>query len=178
MTGKKSALLSSAKVPAVNQDQDHSSADPAAPQAMREYAADPAGREAAEPKSSTKPSKPRRGSPHAARASPDRRDHHGFRGVPPPLPGISLGELADDQLLTEYETAAILRLSTSTLEKWRTRADSHPLEWETMGGRLIRYRAGAVKRFLLNSTVRGRARGRQLATRDRRAATEPVYPAE
>jgi hypothetical protein len=88
------------------------------------------------------------------------------------LHGVSLAELADDALLTEYETAALLRISTNTLEKWR-RSHSHPLEWELIGGsgRLIRYRAGKVKAFVLSGTVRGRARVRKTKQTD-------LHPAE
>jgi hypothetical protein len=74
------------------------------------------------------------------------RDRHGFRGTPPPAQ-FSLAELPDDSLLTEYEVAAVARLSTNTLATWRKR-DDHPLKWLTIGGGRIRYRVAAVKQYL------------------------------
>jgi len=71
----------------------------------------------------------------------------GFRGTPPPA-DFSLADLSDDSLLTEYEAAAFTRLSTNTLAAWRRR-DDPLLEWTTIGGgRCIRYRVDAVKRFI------------------------------
>ena len=74
------------------------------------------------------------------------RDRHGFRGVPP-LPDFSLAALADDTRLTEYEVAAVLRVSTNTLGGWRRQPD-HPLKWEIIADRLVRYTAGAVRTYL------------------------------
>jgi hypothetical protein len=65
------------------------------------------------------------------RALPDRRDHHGFRGLPPPLENFSIANLSDDTLLTTYEVGALLRVSTNTLEAWR-RVSGHPLRWGTL----------------------------------------------
>src|SRR5262249_39349649 len=71
---------------------------------------------------------------------------HGFRGIPPPL-DFALSALRDDQLLTEYECAALTRLSTSTFEAWRKRPD-HPLKWTKITGGRVRYRAGDVRQFI------------------------------
>src|SRR5262245_49673929 len=75
-----------------------------------------------------------------------KRSHHGFRGTPPPAT-FSVGALADDALLTEYETAAIGRWSTNTLGRWRQQP-GHALEWELVAGKYVRYRVGSVKRFM------------------------------
>jgi predicted DNA-binding transcriptional regulator AlpA len=72
---------------------------------------------------------------------------HGFRGVPPPLADVSLAGLPADQLLTEFEVAALTRLSTTTFEAWRKRPD-HPLKWTKITGGRVRYRAGDVRQFI------------------------------
>jgi hypothetical protein len=95
------------------------------------------------------PPSPRKLQRRAARAAADPKpssSKHGFRGVPPPLADVSLAGLPDDQLLTEYEVAALTRLSTSTFEAWRKRPD-HPLQWVKIGTR-VRYRAGSVRQFI------------------------------
>jgi len=74
------------------------------------------------------------------------RDRHGFRGVPPP-PTFSLAALAHDCLLTEFEVAAVLRVSTNTLGGWR-RQPNHPLAWEVLPGGFVRYRAGTTRDYL------------------------------
>src|SRR5262249_4734401 len=71
---------------------------------------------------------------------------HGFRGVPPPL-DFSRAELRDDQLLTEFEVAALTRLSTSSFEAWRQRPD-HPLKWTKIAGGRVRYAAKDVRQFI------------------------------
>jgi len=78
---------------------------------------------------------------------PPPRERHGFRGTPPPA-DFSLTELPDDSLLTEYEVAALARLSTNTLAAWRKRERDHPLKWTVIGGGRVRYRAGDVKHFI------------------------------
>jgi hypothetical protein len=74
------------------------------------------------------------------------RNHHGFRGVPPPA-NFSLAALPDDALLTEVEVAAIGRWSTNTVAFWRRDPD-HPLKWMTIHGGRVRYQAGNVKAFI------------------------------
>jgi hypothetical protein len=74
------------------------------------------------------------------------RNRHGFRGTPPHA-SFSLAELPDDALLTEHEAAAVGRFSTNTLSAWRRRPN-HPLQWELVGGKYIRYRAGNLKAYL------------------------------
>jgi hypothetical protein len=85
------------------------------------------------------------------------RDRHGFRGVPPP-PIFSLAELPDDALLTEMETAAVLRHSTNTMAAWR-RQSNHPLAWEALPGGFVRYRAGNVRRYVALGSRRKRRGG-------------------
>src|SRR5262245_45661606 len=81
-------------------------------------------------------------------AGPTKRPRkRGFRGTPPPLENFSIANLSDDGLLTEYEVAAVARLSTNTLSTWRKRPD-HPLQWTAIGGGRIRYRVAAVKQYL------------------------------
>jgi hypothetical protein len=75
-----------------------------------------------------------------------KRDHHGFRGVPPPA-DFSLAVLPDDALLTEFEVASVLRVSTNTLGPWRRQPDP-PLPWEILPNGFIRYRAGALRAYL------------------------------
>jgi hypothetical protein len=172
-------LLGSSKIPTVEDQNQNRSADPAAAQGMRERATDLASKQPAEKaKSSTNPTKARRGASHASRAPPDDkpRSHHAFRGVPALIPGISLSELADDCLLTELETAALLRLSTHTLEKWR-RTGNGRLDWVELPGGLVRYEARKLKEFVLSGTPRGRSRAHKPATSDR-VATEAIHPRE
>jgi hypothetical protein len=74
-------------------------------------------------------------------------DRHGFRGVPPPPTNFSLASLADDALLTEFEVAAALRLSTNTLGAWRKQS-AHPLQWLALPNGYIRYTALHLRQFL------------------------------
>lgn len=76
-----------------------------------------------------------------ARKKPQRR----FRGIPPPLT-FDIDALPDSTLLTETETAAILRRTKACLELWRTDPD-HPLKWERTGGR-VRYKLSSIRAFL------------------------------
>src|SRR5262245_24284686 len=84
--------------------------------------------------------------PAAPARDNDNRDRHGFRGTPPP-PTFSLADLPDDALLTEFETASVGRWSTNTVGRWRQQP-GHPLEWELVAGKYVRYRVGNVKRFM------------------------------
>ena len=74
-----------------------------------------------------------------------------FRGIPDPLP-FSLGALADDQLLTENEVAALRRESISGAQKKRL-SGRDGLEWVYVDGR-PRCRVGSLKRKLAGSAVR------------------------
>jgi hypothetical protein len=49
--------------------------------------------------------------------------------------------------LTEAEVAAVGRWSTNTVAAWRQKPD-HPLKWELVAGRFVRYRAGDLKRYM------------------------------
>jgi len=99
------------------------------------------------------------------------RDRHGFRGVPPP-PSFSLAALADDCLLLEIETAAVLRVSTNTLGGWR-RQPNHRLGWEVLPGGFVRYRAGNLRHYLtMGSPRRGRP-AKPPATASQRRASKP-----
>jgi hypothetical protein len=75
-----------------------------------------------------------------------KRDRHGFRGTPPPA-SFSLQELPDDAQLTEAEVAAVGRWSTNTVAAWR-RQPGHPLRWELVAGKFVRYRAGDLKIYM------------------------------
>jgi hypothetical protein len=83
-----------------------------------------------------------------------KRDRHGFRGTPPP-PSFDFDALSPGTLLTELETAAVGRWSTNTLTAWRLQP-SHPLQWTTIAGGLIRYRVAAIRAFLASGTPRKR----------------------
>jgi hypothetical protein len=75
-----------------------------------------------------------------------KRDRHGFRGTPPPA-SFSLQDLPADAQLTEAEVAAVGRWSTNTVAAWRRRP-GHPLRWELVAGKYVRYRAGDLKRYM------------------------------
>jgi hypothetical protein len=92
-------------------------------------------------------------------------------GIPPPAL-FSLAELPDDVLLTEYEAAAVGRWSTNSLAAWRRRSD-HLLQWEFVAGKFIRYRAGALKRFLAAPIKR---RGRPPKRRIEQPSVVPQPP--
>ena len=95
-----------------------------------------------------KPKSPPLGSTKSPTIDPDGiRDRHGFRGVPPPLTNFSLAALADDALLNETETAAVLRLSTNTLCAWRQQLD-HPLKWLALPNGYVRYTVSAIRAYL------------------------------
>ena len=150
----KSALLDSTKMP--------SAAPP--PPRHQQYRADPGlpRRPAAGPAVTPRPGARRR-TPHRHDSNGERddgggdegdglpkRDHHAFRGVPPP-PTFDLDELADSTLLSELEAAAILRLSTNTLAAWRLREDQrrdHRLAWTTLPNGHIRYQVSALRAYL------------------------------
>jgi len=102
--------------------------------------------------------------------TPQKRDRHGFRGIPPPA-SFSLAELPDDAQLTEGEVAAVGRWSTNTVANWR-RHPGHPLEWEYVAGGFIRYRAGKVRTFMATPYKR-RVHGPP-----KRCADQPALPAE
>ena len=74
-----------------------------------------------------------------------------FRGIPDPPP-FSLSALADDQLLTENEVAALRRESISGAQKKRL-SGRDGLDWVYVDGR-PRCRAGSLKRKLAGSAVR------------------------
>ena len=122
---------------------------------------------------------------------PPRRERHGFRGTPPPA-DFDLAELADDQLLTEYDVAALTRMSTNTLAAWRKRERDHPLPYFMIrsgrAGSRVRYRAGDVRQFIASGyrPQPGRPRTKDTAplpeiapakpSRRRRAARPPAQP--
>jgi DNA-binding transcriptional regulator YdaS (Cro superfamily) len=74
------------------------------------------------------------------------RDRHGFRGVPP-MPTFSLASLPPDCLLTTYDVASVLRVSTNTVDAWRRQPD-HPLKWITLPNGFVRCTAGALRAYL------------------------------
>jgi len=97
----------------------------------------------------------RKAEPSTATNKPEQtRDRHGFRGVPPP-PTFSLAALADDCLLTEFEVAAVLRVSTNSLGGWRRQPD-HPLRWIALPNGFVRYIASAIRTYLASGRSRKR----------------------
>jgi excisionase family DNA binding protein len=54
----------------------------------------------------------------------------------------------DDALLSPDEVARRLDVSVETLSAWRTRARRKPLPFVKLGGKLARYRAADVERFI------------------------------
>src|SRR5262245_50336662 len=102
--------------------------------------------------------------------TPQKRDRHGFRGTPPPA-SFSLAELPDDAQLTEGEVAAVGRWSTNTVANWRRQPD-HPLEWERVAGKFIRYRAGKLKAFIATPYKR------RAHAPPKRCGNQPALPAE
>ena len=119
-----------------------------------------------------------------ASAPPDRRDHHGFRGLPPPAT-FDFEGLPDGSLLSEIEVAAILRVSTNTLGGWR-RQGGHPLKWRALPNGFVRYTVGHVREFLASGKPRpprGRPPApkpperRRASRRPRTADTAPAEPA-
>jgi predicted site-specific integrase-resolvase len=57
-----------------------------------------------------------------------------------------------DSLLTPQEVAAILRIETQTLAKWRTHGRGP--EFVAINGSAIRYRQSALDRYLNENTLR------------------------
>jgi predicted DNA-binding transcriptional regulator AlpA len=57
-----------------------------------------------------------------------------------------------DELLTTPEVAAILRLSTKTLENWRWRKEGPP--YQRISRRAIFYRRGDLQQWVHDQTVR------------------------
>jgi hypothetical protein len=79
--------------------------------------------------------------------APDElRDRHGDRGLPPPAE-FDFDALPGGALLTERETAAVLRLSTNTLTAWRQQS-GHPLQWLALPNGYVRYKALHLRQFL------------------------------
>jgi hypothetical protein len=101
------------------------------------------------------------------------RDRHGFRGTPPPT-NFSLASLADDALLTEFEVAALLRVSSNTLGGWR-RQESHPLKWLALPNGFVRYTAGHIREFLTRPP-RGTAKPAETFTATTKIHTEDAAP--
>ena len=105
-----------------------------------------------------------------ASAPLDRRDHHGFRGLPPPAT-FDFEGLPDGSLLSEIEVAAILRVSSNTLGGWR-RQGGHPLKWLVLPNGFVRYTAGHIREFLASGKPRP-PRGRPPATKPRPPTRKP-----
>jgi hypothetical protein len=70
-----------------------------------------------------------------------------FRSIPPP-PSFDLYQLAQTQILTTRECAAVIRRSTETLVSWRWRKPDHPLKWRRLAGRRIGYVVCDVRAYL------------------------------
>jgi hypothetical protein len=84
----------------------------------------------------------------------DRRDRHGFRGVPPP-PLFSLADLADDAMVTKAEAAGWLRVAKSTVDGWREQPN-HPLKWLELPGGFVRTTAGNIRKYIAAGAPRRR----------------------
>jgi hypothetical protein len=135
-----------------------------------------------QPQKKPQPRKVERRVAKAAAGPPKRpRSKRGFRGTPPPLADVSLAGLPDDQLLTEYEVAAIARFSTNSLGTWRKRPE-HPLRWTVIGGGRVRYRAGDVREFLASGyrpqPGRPRKKANDAALAPRRRVARPRAKAD
>jgi hypothetical protein len=65
---------------------------------------------------------------------------------------FSLTEIPDSALLTDVEVAGFKRWSTNTVPSWRRQPD-HPLKWELVAGRFVRYRAGDLKAYMAAGRV-------------------------
>lgn len=63
-----------------------------------------------------------------------------------PSPGLVLDEMADGELLDDKQAAEILRTKPATLCIWRT-TGRYNLPYVKIG-RLVRYRAGDLKKFI------------------------------
>jgi hypothetical protein len=68
-----------------------------------------------------------------------------FRGIPPP-PTFDVNALSNGTLLTETETAGIVRRSKACLSNWRKYSD-HPLRWRKVAGRVL-YELSSIREFL------------------------------
>jgi hypothetical protein len=99
-------------------------------------------RKASGPTTSTEPDEPPR----------DRHGHN--RGLQPP-PLFDFDALAGGTLLSELETAAVLRISSNTLATWRTQS-AHALRWLTLPNGFIRYRVAAIRAYLAMGAPRKR----------------------
>lgn len=65
-----------------------------------------------------------------------------------------LNGMDTEQLLTQEETAAMLRLSPHTLAYWRRPKTESDLPWVEVGGQ-IRYRLSDIQRWLDSRTRNG-----------------------
>jgi|SRR5215831_12845603 len=98
--------------------------------------------------------------------TPQPRDRHGYRSVPPPAT-FDIYALPDTAPLTIRDVAAHGRWAVATVEKWRQQPD-HPLKWLTLPGGFVRTTVADLKRFLAS----GKPRKRPGPT-PRAAPTEP-----
>ena len=108
-----------------------------------------------------------------------KRDRHGQnRGLPPPAT-FDFDALAPGAMLSEFETAATLRLSTNTLGSWRGKPD-HPLKWLVLPNGFVRYTVGQIRAYLAlgkprrRSTTKPDAAPAPRGSRDR--PRKPVQP--
>jgi hypothetical protein len=107
-----------------------------------------------------------------------KRDKHGQnRGLPPPAT-FDFEGLPDGSPLSEFEVAAILRVSTNTVGSWRRQPD-HPLQWFALPNGFIRYTVAAIRAYLASGEPR--PRGKPPATKAGAAPapkrTPPAKPA-
>ena len=74
------------------------------------------------------------------------------RGTPPP-PSFNFSALDDDQFLTMYETAAVVRRSVACLDNWHRNLPDHPLKGQMLAGRVV-YTVGSIRKFIREETSR------------------------
>jgi predicted DNA-binding transcriptional regulator AlpA len=65
--------------------------------------------------------------------------------------------MAEERLLTESETAQILRVKSSTLRYWRKTAQHRGPNYVKIESRLVRYRLTDLEAYLKRRTVRAKA---------------------
>jgi hypothetical protein len=99
-----------------------------------------------------------------------RRDSHGRRGLQPP-PLFDFDELGNGTLLSEFETAAVLRISSNTLAAWRGQP-AHALRWITLPNGFIRYRVADIRAYLAGGKPCKRGPPRKKASPAPTAKTE------
>lgn len=79
--------------------------------------------------------------------SSQARNQANRRQVPPPEIPVAVTQIPMDPFLTARKAAAVLRVSTETLMKWRQPPGKGP-EFVKFPGGAVRYRLSAIMKFL------------------------------